>query len=423
MKRPLLVIFILFLSQIILSTYGNRIFHQAYNPLALMAISILFTMYSFQWLARERPTPDRQAAGLAAGPWLYALAGMLGLFAAYEELRKIWAQYPEPEKISDVLPQLQTQCQRFFAGEFPYQIVKMPNHEAFPVYMPLHWMPVQIAGAAGIDIRWSGMILLLLAVGVAGYWLAKRHPSASWKLALPGILLFALPVWAYIFWARLDIAVSLETVVAAWYLLLAAGLASKNHVLIAIGICGALLSRYTLLFWIPMFAILLWLHAPRSLSYRLWGAVLVACIALFVAPFWLKDPSILSKILAYYSGCSEGSWLRPDEYTFLDALSLNIHLRHWLPGTPEENLRFAHVPQIAVQLLTAGLGMWFYQKKWRQQMDVYTFSLLALSIMIMLFYIFSPMLFKYYMLMPLTVSAVVCWKVLADFHINSSKVL
>jgi predicted transporter len=92
---------------------------------------------------------------------------------------------------------------------------------------------------------------------------------------------------------------------------------------------------------------------------------------------------------------------------------LNIHLRQWLPGTPEENLPYAQLPQIVVQLLCVGLGVYFYQKKWHRNMDIYTFSLLALSIMPMLFYNFSPMLFKYYMLMPLSVSAVICWKVVA----------
>jgi hypothetical protein len=322
-------------------------------------------------------------------------------------------KYAEPGKISDVIPQLKTMCDRFFAGEFPYQPVKLPTHEPFPVYMPAHWMPVQISNALGIDTRWSAMILLMLAVGVAGYFLSKAHPGASWKRTLPAMLLFALPVWGFIQWGKIDIAVSLEGVVAAWYVLLAAGLASRNHALIAIGIIGAVLSRYTLLFWLPLFAVLLWLNAPRRYSYWIWGSVVAAVLFFFVVPFWMKDASIVSRIIDYYEGCSEGSWLRPDEYTYLDALSLNIHLRQWLPGTPEQNLPLAHLPQLVVQLSLVALGIYYYQKKWRHSMDVYTFSLLALSIMPMLFYNFSPMLFKYYMLMPVSVSAVVCWAAIA----------
>lgn len=412
MKRPILTILALFLAQIILCVYGNRIFQKEANPFALLVISAMFTMYCFRVFNRPQQNSGKTAAPLLM-PWLHALMGMLGLFAAYEELRKVWEQYPDPGKISDVLPQLEALPRRFFAGEFPYQVVKLPTHEPFPVYMPLHWMPIQISSILKIDTRWSGMILLMLAIGIAGYWLSKSHTSASWRRTLPATLLFALPVWAFVVWGKVDIAVSLEGVVAAWYVMLAAGLATRNHVLIALGITGALLSRYTLLFWIPLFAILLWLHAPKKYSWWIWGSVSAAILLLFVVPFWMKDPTVVSKIADYYRDASVGTWLRPDAYSFYDGLSLNIHLRQWLPGTPEENLKYARLPQIMVQLTLVALGVYYYQKKWRHNMDIYTFSLLALSFMPMLFYIFSPMLFKYYMLMPLSVSAVLCWKAVA----------
>lgn len=412
MKRPALTIFALFLAQIILSVFGSRIFQKEANPFALLAISTMFTVYCFGVFNRQSATSGNTPAPVYM-PWLHALAGVLGLFTAHEELRKIWEQFPDPGKISDVLPQLEALPQRFFAGEYPYQVVKLPTHEPFPVYMPLHWLPIQISNILHIDTRWSGIILLMLAVGVAGYWLSKLHSLASWRITLPAMLLFALPLWGFVLWGKVDIAVSLEGVVAAWYVLLAAGLASRNHVLIATGITGALLSRYTLLFWIPLFAILMWLHLPKKYSYGIWGSVAAAILLLFIVPFWMKDPSVVSKIAAYYRDASVGSWVRPDEYTFRDALSLNIHLRQWLPGTPEENLKYSRLPQVGVQLIMVALGLYYYQKKWRHTMDVYTFSLLALSIMPMVFYIFSPMLFKYYMLMPLCVSALVCWKVVA----------
>jgi 4-amino-4-deoxy-L-arabinose transferase-like glycosyltransferase len=279
--------------------------------------------------------------------------------------------------------------------------------------MPLHWSVIQISESLHIDIRWSGMILLMLAVGVAGYFLAKTHPKAAHRYAMPALLLFALPVWGFAWLGQNDIALSLETAVAAWYVTLAAGLASRNHVLIAVGIAGALLSRYTLVFWLPLFAVLLWLHAPRKYSYWIWGSVGAAFLLLFVLPFWMKEPTIISRMAAHYLMCSEGTWLRPDEFSFIDGLGLNMHLREWLPGSPEQNLPYARWPQVGVQLLLAGLGIYYFQKKWQYKVDLYTFSLVALSIMPLLFYSFSPMLFRYYFLMPLCVSAVLCWKAIA----------
>ncbi len=421
MKNTVLTIFVLFFGQIILCAWGStHIFIQEANPFAIIAVSVALTYTCFQVLNRPAKDPGIAAIPktpfslpLRAMPWLYTLAGMVGLFTAYEELRKIWKAFPEPGKHSDVLPQLKGQCELFFSGQFPYQPIILPTHQPFPVYMPLHWAPVQLANMFHIDIRWSGLILLWIAIGLAGYWLQKTHSRASWKFTLPAMLLFAMPIWGFVQWARIDIALCLETVVAAWYVLLAVGLASRNHVLIAIGIIGALLSRYTLLFWLPLFAILLWMNAPKKYSYWVWGSVTAAVLLLFVFPFWIKEPTIVSRIVAHYTMCSEGSWLRPDDFTFIDGISLNMHLRHWLPGTPEQNLPISRYPQIGVQLLLVLLGLQFYPQKWRKNMDVYTFSLLALSIMPVLFYSFSPMLFKYYMLMPMYVSAVLCWKSIA----------
>ena len=422
MKNILPTTFGLFFAQTILCLWGStHIFLKEANPFAVIVISIGLTVYCFEVISKagylsldtDASVSPQKSFQATAMPWLYAFVGMIGLFSAYEELRKIWVKFPDPGKSSDVLPQLKGQCELFFTGQFPYQPIVLPTHQPFPVYMPLHWAPIQISHALHIDIRWSGLILLLIAIGVAGYWLRKTHPNASQKHTLTAMLLFAMPVWGFVQWAKIDIALSLESVVATWYLLLAVGLASKNHILITVGIIGALLSRYTLLFWLPLFAALLWLYAPRKYSYWIWGPVTTAVLLLFVVPFWMKDPTILSQMSNHYNMCSDATWKVPDEFTFLDGISLNMHLRNWLPGTAEQNLPYAHYPQMGVQLLLVLFGLYYYRKKWHQTMDIYTFSLVALSIMPILFYSFSPMLFKYYMLTPLYVSAVLCWKTIA----------
>ncbi len=412
MKQVVPTILILFLVQIILSVYGTLVFQKEANPFAVITVSALLTGWCFQALNRGGQ-PNIASKPSALLPWLCALAGMLGLLTTYEEIRKIWVKYAEIGQNSDVLPQLKAQSDLFFSGQFPYQPIPTIEYHPFPVYMPLHWSPIQISSLAHIDVRWSGLILMLVAIGASGYWLQKSHPTAPAKYTLPAMLLFSLPIWAFVLLDKSMFSLNLETVVATWYILLAAGLASKNHVLIVIGLIGAVLSRYTLLFWLPLFAILLWLYEPRKYSFWIWGSVAAAVLCLFVLPFWAKDPSIIKEIIGYYTHCSEGAWLRPDEYTFLDGLSLNMHLRRWLPGTPEENIAYSHYPQIGLQLLLVALGVFYYRKKWQQSMDIYTFCLLALSIMTVLFYVFSPMLFKYYMLMPLCVSAVLCWKTIA----------
>lgn len=410
MSQVIRTVILLFLAQILILIWssGNILYKEA-NPFASLAISLLLLNYCFNFFLRNKASsPNLQSSW--GQNWAHAGVAILGLLLAYEELRKLWVKYPEPVNISDVLPQLEWQCNLFFSGQFPYQTLVLPTHQPFPVYMPLHWGPIQIANILQIDTRWSGVLLMLVALGISGYWLRKTHPGTPWRISLPALLLLSLPLWGFIWLAGVHIAVSLETVIVAWYLLLAAGLATRNHWMIGIGICGAVLSRYSLICWIPLFAYLLWRYEHRKYSYYLWGSAFAAGMLLFVLPFWLKDPSIVSKITGYYDHCSVLAWIKPDQYTYLDGLSFNIHLREWLPGSPEQNWPLARVIQFGLQFVVAVLGAYFYHKKWRASMDIYTFSLFALALMLLLFYQFSPMIFKYYMLVPLTVVAVLAWK-------------
>ena len=401
---------LLLIAQIILCVYGTQIFVQRANPFALLLISLGLSYTAAQFL--KKPT-DATLPTNTAKPWLTGLFGILGVLLAIGPLKKIFAKFPNPAEHSDVLPQLKGQADLFFSGQFPYAIIPVGQGAPYPVYLPLQWAPFQISNILGIDQRWPGIILLGLAIGLAGYFLNKKH-SISPQKALPLSILLLLPLWGYIQWAKPDLGISSEGIVAFWYILLATGLATKNTTLITIGIIGGVLSRYSLLFWLPLLALLLWFYAPKRQSYIIWGATTVAVWGLFVLPFLMKDPSILAKMGKHYAGCDEGSWVRPDEYTFKEGLSLNIHLREWLPGTPAESLPYAHLPQFLVQFLCIAVGFAYYRRKGHQYFDVYTYALIWLSLMPMLLYLFSPMLFRYYMLMPLSVSAVLCWKAFAS---------
>lgn len=398
----------LFIAQIILCVFGTQIFVIRANPFALLLISGLFT-YNCALLLRHSPVAAYKSDRYT--PWLHALLAVVMVTTQYNALSRIFESFHDPGLKSDVLPQLKAQASLFFSGQFPYQPITTVPHHPYPVYLPLQWLPLQFSNFTGIDQRWPGIILFVIAVGLSGYLLRKYHAGIALKYSLPATLLLVLPLWGFVKWSKVDLALSSEGIVAFWYILLATGLAIKKLPLIVIGIVGGLLSRYSLLFWLPLFALLLWYYEPKRYSFITWGIVGVSVLCLFVFPFLLKDPSIISKMSVHYGACVAGSWVNPDEYTFLDGLSLNIHLREWIKGAPVDTLKYAHFPQFGVQVLCIIFGFFYYQKKGHQFFDIYTYTLIWLSIMPILLYLFSPMLFKYYMLMPLSVSAVLCWKV------------
>ncbi len=401
---------LLFALQVLLCVHGNFIFVNRVNPFALLAISLYLPYLAAQML---RQVPQGTQRSVQVRPILLGLLGAAIVLLCLPFLQGIWHLYADPSISSDVLPQLKGQADLFFSGETPYQRIRTLAHAPYPVYLPLQWLPFQLANVFHTDIRLPGIIFLAIGVGVAAYSLGKWHPAATWRTALLSVLLLALPVWAYMRFAIHDLGISAEGIVALYYLLVATGLAVRNKWLIALGIIGAVLSRYSLLFWLPLLAVLLWFYGERRYSWALWGSVALAVLGVFVVPFLLKDPSILTNMAAHYGSCVEASWVRPDQYTFLEGLSLNIHLREWLPGKPAQSLPYAHWPQFAVQISCAVFAIVFYRREGHKYYDIFTYALLWLAVMPMLLYIFSPMLFRYYMLVPLSISAVLVGRVLA----------
>ncbi len=401
----------LYLGQVILSLTGTLIFQIRVNPIVLLVISAAFPVYYLKTMTE--PEAESVVLSRPARPWLVAALAMLPSLLAYEELRKMWVRWSDPGRVSDVIPQLQAQSDWFFSGQFPYQWVRFESYQAFPVYMPLHWMPARFSRLLQLDVRWVGFLLLLGAMGLAAYCIAKSARITVSTRNYFALILWSVPLWSFIVWNPLEMAVSLETIVAAWYLVLAAGLLAKNHWLIGIGLAGCLLSRYTGVFWAPTFAYLLWRYQPKKYSFYLWGGVAAAVLGLYIVPFLMKEPGILEQGVLYHNMCALGGWTRPDQYTYEHGLTMAIHLREWLPGVPEHSLFLARALQGAIMLLLSAGSIWLYVKKWHQRTDIYAFSLASLQLALMLFYIFSPMVFQYYMLVPLVLGGVMCWYALS----------
>jgi hypothetical protein len=423
-KKELFGLLVLFALQILLSVFGDFIFLPRANSLVLFALSLYLPYRAFEILKQDKEQGSI-GVNIPQNNRLFPIvAGIFGVglvFLSIPALNKLWLRYSDPGKQSDVLPQLKAQADLFFSGQFPYIPIETIGHRPFPVYLPLHWAPFQLVNIFGTDVRWPSFIFFAIGVGVSSYFLSKRFLLGSKLQTLLLVLLLAMPWWGFVRFGWHDLALSAEGIVALYYLLLATGLAVKNKWLVFLGILGALLSRYSLLFWLPLMFLLMWFYEKRSTTYLLSGSILLSVLCLFVVPFLAKDPTILTKMAEHYAGCDERSWVRPDEYTFRDGLSLNIHLREWLPGEPATSLPFAHWPQIFVQLLFLVGGLAYYRKEGYKHFDIYTYGLILLAVMPMMLYLFSPMLFRYYMLVPLAVSAVLCWRTITALQTIHAK--
>ena len=400
--------------QVYLTFNGVQHFEKYWSPVILFIVSISTAWVYLRVLLREKSMLPTTVIALAPR-WqkaLGALVGMVSVGLCYEELRKAFVRYV-PHDYSDVLPQIEMLYARFSTGVFPYSPVPMGNYSPYPVYMPLHWLPVGLPAAFGVDVRWVGFGLLVLAAGLYG-WLSVWGDQPLWR-QLAALVLPSLSLWGYILWGEMDLPVSLESVIAAYYLVLAVGLVSRRIGWVTAGIILCLLSRYTLVFWLPLFALLLWQNLPRRQNLVLWATVAASVFLVYVLPFYAQDPSILTKGVAYHNLAAVDEWRGygdpPVSWTMERGVHFAAHLKEVLPGDARQQVLGARVVQ-ALAMLSLLLMGWLGYRRWRNRINFNDFSLLMLYLFILFFYFFGPLTYRYYLIVLHTLAAVLCGQII-----------
>ncbi len=395
MKKAIVPV-ILFLLQIYLVYKGATHFGKLGNPFVLLAVSGAIPVYCLWHLLRSSKEPA--LATLSAKPVLIGgILGAVSIAAFYKPLQSVLNEFKDYGSMSDVIPQLETLYNRFANGIFPYAPLEQYPWHPYPVYMPLNWFPVGLASPLHCDVRWVGILFLGICFVLWGIYIWRAKVPALTKLliiALPAYLL-----WATIHWNKVDIGVTLETMIMAYYFVLAFGLLSRNLPLTIAGVILCVLSRYTMVFWLPLFLIILWHNAPRSKNYISWLAIIASVLLLYILPFYAKDPSILTSGLAYHNHCYVDAWNglgNPEQaWVFDEGLNFSWFIREATSGTMEQRVFVGRSIQAAFMLLLF-IAAWFGYRKWKEKIHFYDYSLLMLYCFLLLFFMTSPLTYRYY---------------------------
>lgn len=422
MKQVLVCVGLFFL-QLYLTFSGTSIFGKFLNPIFLFATSIAIPIYLIRTHLQPSSAPVTMAITSIWKRMLWALGGLLSVLVAYEEVRKAFVKFSDPIQWSDVIPQVQTLYDRFANGELPYAPIDFVGYTLQPIYMPLHWLPDGLAVLFQIDPRWIGFWFFAIAVGVYGWFLAIQ-PYSIWG-RIVALLLPSVPLWAYIEWGPADLSVSYEIIIGAYYLILASGLLIRNLWLVTIGIVLCLLSRYTFLFWLPLFALLLLYEKGWKKSLFVWGTVVVCFVFIYIIPFYLKDPTMLDRGLSYYVGATVAEWNGygdpPVSWTHENGISFAPIMKAAFSGDMAHRVHWTRMIQGTMLLLLFIASLWAY-RRWRDRIDLYTFSLVGLYTFLTVYYFFAPLTYRYYLFSWLVVSAVLCGKVIMhSFHFQDKK--
>jgi hypothetical protein len=260
----------------------------------------------------------------------------------------------------------------------------------------------------------AGIVLL---VGFAGYWLlVARSANSPSELLLKALL----PLAAILSLLRTDPATfgyTIEILIFGYYFILATGIFVKSPVLRAIGIVLCILSRFSFVFWLPLYFLILFFDEDRRKALYTAGWVILGIVAIYVIPFLSKDWSIFIKAQQMYSGAAVGEWLHMNDKQqpmhLYNGIGLAVYFHKFLDWELAERIRALRLTMIVMSVLTVLASGWVYLK-YRKRIDYRLFLLISLKLYLSVFYAFMQVPYIYLTALPVLLSCFMVSRVVLE---------
>lgn len=367
------------------------------NPVLFFTASVLLCVFAgLYWL--DRPVAPLDPARTSRRYPLAWLGLLLGAVQVLYAQAPIIASHAIDVRSSDIIPILQVYVARFRSGEVVYRYLTTLPYPLFPNHLPMQWLPYVPADQLGIDYRWWALGILLLA-GFGAYQAVLARQPLAWpgfllKVALPTYVLYRLITRDAELYAH-----PVEPTIIAYYCVLAASVLSRSALLQAAGLVLCLLSRYSVIFWVPFYLWMLWREEGRRHALLVGGLVLVGVVGIYVVPFLSKDWTIFTHALSEYRIATLGEWGRtdgPDGHP--PQLFAGVGLAAWFYtyGPSDLAARISLLQRadvlfsVGAVLLAAGL-----YHRLRQRYDYRLVALIALKFYLATFYAFIQIPYPY----------------------------
>jgi hypothetical protein len=301
---------------------------------------------------------------------------------------------------SDVIPQIMFLVDRWLNGEFPYQLIEAWGYEMQPTYLPLQWMPYAIAELFKMDYRWIAFLSMALAMGILSYKIIRteyRNGVKAFILIVPFIAWYAL-----VESDEFSFGYTVEQLMAAYYLLLGLALLSQNSTYISLALVLCLLSRYSVVLWVPLLFIFIYLRD----HIKIWKILIILLTGFLViyVPFLAQDPEIFNKGYAYHTNAAIGEWSRSAQPVHLfDGVGLAVYFFEFVKGSIEQKisvLQWTHLILVVGVVISLS---WAYIKK-RAVIHQNLFLLASLKIYLAVFYNFIQIPYWYLFIVPFVIS-------------------
>lgn len=294
----------------------NRHLPVQLNAFVFMGSSLLFGIVLLRIYYNK--SVGLSETGLQKGRLLkriISLGGLSLIALSFYLLNQNFTQHEILAKQSDVIPTIIELCERFTHGKKVYTPIEHFGYYLPVTYLPMQWMPFLMAEVLHFDYRWIPIVIWAIAFIIL-VRRSMKYNSAVYHLFT--ILFGTIPVLLMSMTANPLSSIMADTVeimVAGYYILLILSFNINSPVLrgLIVGIC--LMSRYSLVLWLPLAVVVLWISEPKRNFYITAATILIFILGIYVLPFLSKDWGIFYRGYKHYDISAFGEWEHINEAT------------------------------------------------------------------------------------------------------------
>lgn len=311
-------------------------------------------------------------------------------------MSSLFNEVPILPKYSDIIPTIKVLVSRLLNGQTVYKPIDDFGYHMPVTYLPLQWAPYVIAEWLHFDYRWIAFCIWLIAC--VALIITNRQRRLSSKITIPVVL--ALVVTLLIKYEPDVLTMSVELMVAGYYILFIIGISSNNPWIKGLVITLCLLSRYSLILWLPLWMLAEWIAHNRMNTLKSIVVIASAIFLLYVLPFLRKDWSTLLAGYHYYTNAAIGEWEKNNWYGKPQSLYCGVGFaRFFYEGTGPLVLRLKRLQQVHFILCLASVFvMAIFHMLFSKKLPLKPFLLASFKIYLSFFLAFIQVPYIYLMI-------------------------
>ena len=391
------VVFALLVAEGLQFTFYRQRLPGYWAPVMLYLTAVALCVATYL-AVRQRPWAEVLPA---ARSWKHgvlpaALGLLTGLVLALPQLHKIILN-TAAQDWSDIVPAITVYCQRLLDGEVVHQ--PLTEHIGYflePGYLPAMWVPFVVPEYFAFDYRWMSSAVLLagmLAYGVVVVRLRRSAGVTFLLSALPPLLAYAI--------LRTDnsiFSVALEPLVIGYYMLLVAGVLLRQWPLVVAALVLCLLSRFALVFWVPLYFGLVYVSESRRRAWQLAGFTALGIVLLYIVPVLSHDWGLFMRVQKVYTETTLGEWRHLDNgrpIHLFNGIGLTSLIYEFGPADILARIKLAKTVHLGLLLGIIAVAAIGYKLQREPRTNYRVYAIVVLKIYLTTFYAFLQVPYAY----------------------------